>query len=91
MACTLEGVSPAGVALKFDAPAAACNAPIEARVYLAPEGAIIPGTPDEWIGCPHPVAVAPLALTAAGGSVTTPLPAVPPGVYLGQVLLGFEA
>lgn len=63
----------------------------EIRVYLIPSGS--PGFADaaELVASALPFAVANVAEQRAGASVAIPLPDVPPGVYVGQTVYGYES
>jgi hypothetical protein len=89
---TLTSVDDSGVNLTFPGfDPAKHNTPTEIRCYLVPSGTALPATADEWIASSHPVSTAGAAIAPPDPSVKVPLPAVPFGDYLGQVLIGFPA
>lgn len=72
------------------------NPPSEVRVYAVPEGATAPSSADELVNPPagatsHAFGTFDAtALAGVGGDAPVPLPSVPDGNYLLQVVVGFS-
>ena len=66
------------------------QAPVEYKVFLAPEGSAFPTDVHGWLGSAFPVSTVEQAADPSGGSVTVPMPSAPPGQYLLQVVLGYR-
>lgn len=89
MAASIVSTDPTGVALSFTSPSQPVNVPSEVRVYLAAAGSSLPATADEWISSGHAYTSSAPSLSPDGGQVTIGYPSVPPGDYLGQVIIGY--
>jgi hypothetical protein len=67
------------------------NQLMEVRAYLAPAGSTLPPDAASWVASANPVTVEDVSTVQSGGDDVIPLPAVPAGAYLGQILLGFAS
>lgn len=85
---TIGSVDAQTVTLQFPSAADAFVFPSEVRNYLIPSGSPLPATVDDYLASSLPVSI---DLFPADGrdTISFGLPIVPPGDYLGQVVLGF--
>ncbi len=65
------------------------NQLVEVRAYLAPQGSTLPTDGPGWVASSNAVTTEDVSTVLAGGDDVISLPAVAPGSYLGQIVLGF--